>query len=80
MAKSPCFNTDTKTDCPNRKSGCQCNCKDWKTYTGLRNAEYEQRKKETLARNISFDNHEKRLLKKQISLRTGAGRHSMYGK
>lgn len=45
---SPCYDTVTKTDCPNRSAGCQAICPKWALYLEQRNAKYkaqnEQRK------------------------------------
>ena len=32
MTKPPCFDTLTRTDCPQRRVGCRENCKAWKDW------------------------------------------------
>lgn len=46
MAKSPCFNTITRTDCPNRHEGCAAQCPNWAKYTEERDAEYAAKVKQ----------------------------------
>lgn len=43
--KSPCFNEETKTDCPDRCQGCASTCEKWAKYIEARDEEYENRKK-----------------------------------
>lgn len=43
--RPPCFDEQTKTDCPDRKQGCAVNCEKWAKYLEARNAEYAERKK-----------------------------------
>lgn len=45
--KNPCFNEETRTDCPRRCSGCAVSCPDWAAYVKERDAEYERRKIES---------------------------------
>lgn len=42
--KNPCFNRETRTDCPKRKAGCAVDCPDWAKYVKERDEEYERRK------------------------------------
>ena len=30
--KPPCYNRETKTDCPNRKDGCRSDCEKWQEF------------------------------------------------
>ena len=41
--KNPCYNKLTKTDCPDRKSGCGATCKKWADYVRERDEEYIKR-------------------------------------
>ena len=43
--KSPCFNEETQTDCPDRCGGCAAKCEKWAAYVEVRNKEYEERKR-----------------------------------
>ena len=45
MAKmdNPCYNKETKTDCPERYPGCGADCPDWAAYVAKRDAEYIRR-------------------------------------
>ena len=45
MAKmdNPCYNKETKTDCPERYPGCGADCPKWAAYVVKRDAEYIQR-------------------------------------
>ena len=40
---NPCYNKATKTDCPDRHSGCGATCEKWAAYVVKRDAEYIQR-------------------------------------
>ena len=42
--KPPCFNEETRTDCPKRCAGCAVNCPEWAAYVKERDKEYEHRK------------------------------------
>lgn len=46
--KNPCYNEETKTDCPNRKAGCAAKCEKWAEYVKLRDAEYLQRQTDAM--------------------------------
>ena len=41
--KNPCYDTETRTDCPRRCEGCQFNCLEWVDYIKKRNTEYERK-------------------------------------
>lgn len=41
--KNPCYDTETKTDCPDRCGGCQLNCPKWKAYLVERDELYKKR-------------------------------------
>lgn len=40
---NPCYNKETKTDCPERYPGCGADCPKWAAYVVKRDAEYIQR-------------------------------------
>lgn len=42
--KNPCYDTETKTDCPKRCGGCQFNCSEWAEYVEKRDKEYEKQR------------------------------------
>jgi hypothetical protein len=44
--ENPCFDSSTKTDCPDRHGGCHIECERWAEYVEKRNKHYEQRHKE----------------------------------
>lgn len=44
--ENPCFDSSTKTSCPDRHGRCQVECKRWAEYVEKRNKHYEQRRKE----------------------------------
>ena len=48
----PCYNRQTKTDCPDRCSGCQRACEKWQAYVVERDKAYEHRKAEYFANSI----------------------------
>ena len=50
MFTPPCYDTITKTDCPDRKLGCHDTCEKWAKYEKKRNARY----RETLIRNSAY--------------------------
>lgn len=39
--KNPCYNKQTKTDCPRRCAGCAINCPDWAEYVKKRAERYK---------------------------------------
>lgn len=47
--ENPCFDSSTKTDCPDRHGGCSVTCERWAKYVEERNRRYEQRQKEVSA-------------------------------
>lgn len=42
MTSSPCFDRETRQDCPRRHAGCAATCPDWAEYEKQRNARYEE--------------------------------------
>lgn len=53
--KSPCFNVQTKTDCPKRHVGCTKDCPEWAKYVEERNEEYRVRAITGWAQAVSED-------------------------
>lgn len=43
MSKNPCYDTETRTDCPKRHGGCQLDCSEWDEYVKKRNTEYDKK-------------------------------------
>lgn len=41
--KNPCFNEETRTDCPRRHLGCAADCPEWAEYCAERDAKYDER-------------------------------------
>ena len=64
MAKAPCYNDETKTDCPRREAGCHSHCEKWKEYEALRNEEYRQRRIRCDAVGAAIDSRERAIGKK----------------
>jgi hypothetical protein len=52
----PCYNRQTKTDCPDRCGGCQLACEKWKAYVVERDKAYEKRMVEFYA-NAAMSEH-----------------------
>ena len=46
--RNPCFDTKTKTDCPDRKIGCNKDCEKWDKWCKERNKNYTRRRMEFL--------------------------------
>lgn len=68
--KNPCFNRETRTDCPRRHAGCAVDCPDWAAYVKERDAEYERRKIQFEVDSISYDGMRKaqaRYIKREIN-------------
>lgn len=42
--KNPCYDTNTKRDCPDRKPGCAINCPEWASYVDERDKIYKRRR------------------------------------
>ena len=55
--KPPCYNRETKTDCPNRKDGCRSDCEKWQEFE-KDNALAREYRKECAERNRLFYNKE----------------------
>lgn len=47
--RSPCYDTKTKTDCPNRTMSCRFKCEPWQQYTKAVEQEREKRIKKAKA-------------------------------
>ena len=54
--KVPCYNTETKTDCPRRHAGCSADCPKWNKYLKERDEDYKQRAIEYNANAAMFAN------------------------
>ena len=48
MKHSPCYDPETKTDCPKRKAGCNKECHDWDEYVKDRNKVYDERRQQLI--------------------------------
>jgi hypothetical protein len=59
MMRAPCYDPETKTDCPKRTAGCQISCKRWAKYVKERDEYYAQKNKETLER-IRYEDSRRR--------------------
>lgn len=64
MLKAPCYNHETKTDCPRREMGCHAHCEKWKEYEALKAEEYRLRKIHGEAAAIAYDSRERMITKK----------------
>lgn len=40
---NPCYNEQTKTDCPRRHAGCAVDCPEWARYFAEKEERYKQR-------------------------------------
>lgn len=70
MMENPCYNTLTRTDCPNRSSGCAVNCPKWAKYVKERDENYEKRALDN--REVAFTHgHVQRIRKRQRAIRDG---------
>lgn len=58
--KNPCFNQDTKTDCPRRKEGCSVDCPEWAKYVAERDISYKERLGYFAAKSLT-DGHVRRI-------------------
>lgn len=54
--KNPCYNKETKTDCPDRHSGCGATCEKWAEYVVKRDAEYVQRQTDAMLSRARISN------------------------
>lgn len=66
---NPCYDSETKTDCPRRCGGCQVDCPEWKEYEAKRAELYRQRavqyRANSIIKDIKYERHDKFLKKKQ---------------
>lgn len=71
--RNPCYDPETKTDCPRRCAGCSAFCEDWDEYRKKRDAIYTEKEIANKAKATSMDgyyyNSGKRLR-----------RHTLYGR
>lgn len=58
--KNPCYNEATKTDCPDRHSGCGATCEKWAAYVVERDAEYDKRHREAAEQRYRISNYKGR--------------------
>ena len=70
--ENPCFDSSTKTSCPDRHGGCFATCDKWAKYVEERNKKYNRRRKEVIgavdaseARQVQYT----RYLKKKMNSR-----------
>ena len=63
MRITPCYDVFTKTDCPNRKPGCNGKCEKWNDYVKKRNEDYRKRMISCDAHDIIYSHREKEWLK-----------------
>lgn len=55
ILKNPCYDVETKTDCPKRRGGCQFDCPEWDKYLEKRDEIYKQRAIEREAKVVITD-------------------------
>lgn len=53
--KNPCYDREKKIDCPDRKGGCQVDCKKWAEYVEARDKEYEKRQAARISEEITYE-------------------------
>lgn len=58
--KAPCYNPETKTDCPKRHAGCSVDCEKWAEYVKEREKEYKRRDIENQAKRAYSESRNKR--------------------
>lgn len=65
----PCYDRETKTDCPDRCCGCQVKCEKWQAYLVDRQKVYDKRLSDFHANSIigenSHDAHIRHIKKQQ---------------
>ena len=76
--KNPCFNEETRTDCPKRHAGCAVDCPDWAAYVKERDEEYARRKNLS-AVNCAMYNSRSKLYKKIVMGKVRSGRSHRRG-
>ena len=57
VLRNPCYDPETKTDCPRRCAGCSAFCEDWDEYRKQRDAEYDRKFKEARAKSAARDGY-----------------------
>lgn len=58
--KNPCYNEETKTDCPRRAKGCFAGCPDWQKYRDERAKRYIRMAIEREAETLHYDGKNRR--------------------
>lgn len=79
MATRPCYNEQTKTDCPDRCAGCSAHCDRWAEYVAARDTEYTRRFRASVGDQTYKDlksNRIYKIRKAQDRLKNRFGRHS----
>lgn len=77
---SPCYDIETKTDCPDRKAGCAVECPKWAAYVEKRNADYEKRRAAAEARYALEDTMRRRNVRRFRNKTSDARRKRNYRK
>ena len=54
---NPCYDKQTKKDCPNRTSDCALTCPKWQNYLELRNGKYEEQYKNRHLQSLAYIKH-----------------------
>lgn len=62
---SPCYNPETKIDCPNREAGCAATCPKWAEYLTERDKIYAERRRKILAKNGHYEKILERAVEKE---------------
>lgn len=58
--KNPCFDENTKTDCPRRGKGCSVGCPEWTKYVKERDISYQKRMTDIAGKSLT-DGHVRRI-------------------
>lgn len=70
MERPPCYNYETKTDCPKRAVGCHSKCYEWAIYKKAKAVEDKKRRQQREADRAFFD-HYKAVEKRKERVRKG---------
>lgn len=63
---SPCYDRETKEDCPDRQVGCAKTCERWAKYIEKREKVYLERKTSVIAHDVVYSHRRVNFLKKML--------------
>lgn len=73
--ESPCYNRETKTDCPRRCAGCAVDCPDWAAHVSERDKVYKDRKIQRDVGSVMYESRHSKIDKRNVNKIIDGRRH-----